>query len=45
VPGEVAGQVAAHHAETGDAYLRRCLRHVLRVSSAVCVCWFGAVAW
>ena len=35
VAGEVAGQVAAHHAETGDAYLRRCLRHVLRISCSV----------
>ena len=30
VPGEVAGQVPAHHAEAGHADLRRCLRHVLR---------------
>src|SRR6185437_16977417 len=32
VPGEVAGQVAAHHAQAGHADLRRCLRHVLRFS-------------
>src|SRR6185437_6592797 len=35
VPGEVAGQVPAHHAEAGHADLRRCLRHVLRVSSVL----------
>src|ERR1700743_1673129 len=35
VPGEVAGQVPAHHAEAGHAALRRCLRHVLRVSSVL----------
>ena len=34
VAGEVAGQVPAHHAQAGDAYLRRCVRHVLRISSA-----------
>jgi hypothetical protein len=35
VPGEVTGQVPAHHAEAGHADLRRCLRHVLRVSSVL----------
>ena len=35
VAGEVAGQVAPHHAQAGDAYLRRCLRHVLRISCSV----------
>ena len=35
VAGEVAGQIAAHHAQTSDAYLRRCLRHVVRISCSV----------
>ena len=35
VAGEVAGQVAAHHAQAGDAYLRRCVRHVLWISCSV----------
>ncbi len=38
VAGEVAGQVAAHHAESGDADLSRCLRHMLRYSSCTVSC-------
>jgi len=40
VAGEVAGQVAAHHAQSGDAYLRLRLhvfRHLLLVSSGSAV--------
>jgi hypothetical protein len=32
VPGEIAGQVAAHHAKAGDADLR-CLGHLVLLSS------------
>ena len=48
VPGEVAGQVAAHHAEPGDAYLRcslLCCGHRRQVPSYVVHIWSAGFLW